>query len=95
MKSTVAAVILKYITLLDNYIKNIYILLIINKFQIMSNYLKSLDISSAQNKIVMYNESDPYVFVGEKKTFLKTLMCDKDYDCVLYKFKVWLKLIYC
>ena len=45
----------------------------------MSTYLKSLDISSDQNKIVyMYNESDPYVFVGKKKTFLKTLICDKD-----------------
>ena len=45
----------------------------------MSNYFNSLNISSAQNKIVcMCNESDPYVFVGERKTFLKTLMCDKD-----------------
>ena len=40
----------------------------------MSNYLKSLDISSAQNKIVyMYNESDPYVFLGEKVDFPKDL----------------------
>ena len=44
----------------------------------MSIYLKSLDVSSAKNKVVyMYNVNDPYVFVG-KKTFLKTLMCDKD-----------------
>ena len=40
----------------------------------MCNYLKSLDISLAQNKIVyMCNESDPYVIVGKKEDFPKDL----------------------
>ena len=58
----------------EYFILKEHCVLIINRFKIMSNYLKSLDISSAQNKIVyMYNESDPYVFLGEKVDFPKDL----------------------